>query len=131
MGILSAIYGAILAYRRLGWQADAVSDIIKISILLGLVTTILAFIFWSTATLKHTNSFTGSLAGLLTAVFAIPAPAIGWALKMTLTSGDEFSLAVIIQKALGMNSANFSLGEAMAIPLSIGVGYIMGKRSQA
>lgn len=125
---LAAIYGAILAYRLLHYQADAVSDILKMSILIFFVTALAAFFWWSLLWRfkdRLGTVLTGALAGFLTALTVIPIPTFLGAFKRDLSAHQDIFSA--LQAGLEYSLATFSLAEILALPLSALVGIYVAR----
>ncbi|MEP1230311.1 MAG: hypothetical protein ABJG88_06515 [Litorimonas sp.] len=117
---LSAIYGAILTYRLLGFQADAVSDILKFSALVFVITLIAAYMWWTVLSLKLRSVALGAIAGGMSAVTVIPLPTFIGGFKSSYdASADIITTASL---AAQYSLSTLSLAEFIAIPLSIVVG---------
>ena len=116
----ATIYGAVWAYRLIGWQADSVTDILKLSGLVFICTLILSFVCWTLIRRKIKGKISGALAGALTAICIIPMPTFFGGLKNHYAETQDLALAV--QAALQYSISTFSLAEFLAIPLSMAVG---------
>ena len=116
----ATIYGAVWAYRLIGWQADSVTDILKLSGLVFICTLILSFVWWTVIRRKFRGPLSGALAGLLATICIIPLPSFFGALKGHYA--ETHNLALSIQTALNYSISTFSLFEFLAIPLSMAVG---------
>jgi len=132
MSVCSALYGGLLAYRMLHWQADSLSDILKISLVICLATACLSYLFWSLIAYKKESGLRGIIAGSLTAVFTLPVPSFASTLKREISllletqSGLSLSdITSIISLSTQAFTSQFSLAEALAIPLSAMVGFFV------
>ena len=123
----AAIYGAIWAYRLLGYQADAFSDITKMTGLIFIVTLIMSYFWWTVIVMisKRVSAKGGALAGFLTAICVIPLPTFFGAFKSQIIADPDIFSAV--WAGLRYSAATFSLVEALALPLSAMVGYFVAK----
>ena len=123
----AAIYGAIWAYRLLGYQADAMSDIGKMTGLIFIVTLIMSYFWWTVIVMisKRVSAKGGALAGFLTAICVIPLPTFFGAFKSQIIAGPDILSAV--WAGLRYSAATFSFAEALALPLSAVVGYFVAK----
>jgi len=132
MSVSSALYGGLLAYRMLHWQADSVSDIFKISLTVCLATACLSYLFWSLIAYKKESGLRGIIAGGLAAIFVLPVPAFASTLKreigLLLEAKTGISLADITSM-ISLSTQAFisqcSLAEILAIPLSAIVGLLV------
>lgn len=132
MAAFATIYGAILAYRSLGWQADGISDIFKATIVISLATAILSFCFWSLTTRRGESKMRGIFAGLLTAAFVIPTPAFLWSAKTEILGAIKAghflpNILSIITSTLEVLGNSFSAAEFLALPMSGIVGFLIAK----
>lgn len=118
---LAALYGAILAYRQVGWQADGLSDTLKMSLLVFGLASIVT-VFWGRLLLKnYSTKLRGTMAGGLSAMTLIPLPSFIGAFKdkfitQTLPFIESFT------EAASYAFSTLSLAEILSIPLSIAVG---------
>lgn len=120
LSALAAVYGAVWAYRLIGFQTDSATDILKMSALIFIGTLIFASIWWRLVRRKWTGLISGALAGFLTAICIIPLPTFLGTLKARLLDGQDILSSLI--SAAGYSLYTFSLAEFLAIPLSMGVG---------
>lgn len=132
MAAFAGLYGAILAYRALGWQADGLSDILKSTLVITIATAVLAFIFWSLSSWKTESKMRGMMAGLLTAAFVIPTPAFLWSVKTEVLRNLEAghlwpNIISIITSTFDVLGYSFSAAEFLALPMSAIVGFFIAK----
>lgn len=137
MVVFSALYGGLIAYRSFGFQADVLSDIIKVSVVVGLATGVFAFLFWSFMMRQKETYFRAALAGILTAICVLPVPSFIWALKTQIRTAfnSEASMALSeLGSTLTLTADNFlwsfSLAEAVTLPMSAAVGLFVIWKSQ-
>jgi len=117
---LAAIYGAILTYRLIGFQADAISDILKFTALVFILSLISTYIWWTLLSRKLSGIKLGVLAGGLTAITLIPLPTFIGGFKSSHNAYSDIFGAVI---AAGQYSlSTLSMAEFITIPLSMAVG---------
>ena len=116
----ASVYGAIWAYRLLGWQADSVTDIFKMSGLIFLTTLCTAYIWWRLIRSQWRGLWSGVFAGGLTALTVIPMPTFFGGLKTRLLEGHDIIAA--LELAAEYSVSTFSLAEFIAIPMSMAVG---------
>lgn len=136
MVVFSTLYGGLIAYRSFGFQADVLSDIVKVSVVVGLATGIFAFVFWSLMIRKHETYIRAAIAGILTAIFVLPAPSFVWALKTQIRTAlnSEAGMALSeMSSTFTLTAENFlwsfSLAEAITLPMSAVVGLFVIWRS--
>ena len=125
MSVSALIYGAILAYRLIGFQADGVSDVIKFSILILPVTALVTCVWWTLIMRKFSGPIAGGFAGFLSAICIIPIPTLAGAFKSKFTENHDFVAA--LSGAIEYSLSTFSTAEALAIPLSVIVGIWAGQ----
>jgi len=126
LSVLAAIYGSILAYRLLNFQADVISDVMKITVMIFIVTFILSYFWWTVIVMKLKGFvFSGALAGFLTALCIIPLPTFVGGLKGEILANHD--LIPSISASLKYSLSTFSLAEALALPLSAGLGFFIAK----
>ena len=130
LSILATLYGSILAYRLLHYQADVFSDIAKMTGLIFITSAVLAYFWWTVIVLKFNTGISegpkgGALAGFLTALSIIPLPTFVGAFKGAFI--DTSDLIAALGTGLGYSISTFSLAEALALPLSAGVGFYVAK----
>ena len=129
LSILAAIYGSILAYRLLHYQADVMSDIVKMTGLIFIITLMLSYFWWTVIVLKFKGVFEGAkggaLAGFLTALCIIPIPTFFGAFKGDFVANHDLMSA--IGAGITYSISTFSLAEALALPLSAMVGFFVAK----
>ena len=122
---LAIIYGTILAYRLLYYQADAMSDILKMSALICVVSLIFSYVWWSVVTPRIKGAKGGAVAAVLTAISIIPVPTFAGAFK------GEFlvthNLIPSVQAGLTYSLSTFSAAEALALPLCAIAGYVLAR----
>lgn len=117
---LAAIYGAVLTYRLIGFQADAISDIVKFSCLIFFVTLIISCFWWTLIMRKFSGVIAGAVAAYLSVICIIPIPTLMGAFKANFAVDPDVILAVKLAAKYSLST--FSLAEFLAIPLSICVG---------
>ncbi len=122
---LGTLYGAILAFRLLGHQADALSDVLKLSAIIFLALLPLSAFWWSLVTAKIKSPEGGMLAGLLTGICIIPIPTFIGGFKSHYVEHHAFILAGI--EALKYSLSTLSLAEFIALPLCAAAGYVLAK----
>jgi len=126
LSVLAAIYGSILAYRLLNLEADVISDVMKITVMIFIVTFILSYFWWTVIVMKLKGFvFSGALAGFLTALCIIPLPTFVGGLKGEILANHD--LIPSISASLKYSLSTFSLAEALALPLSAGLGFFIAK----
>lgn len=132
MVIFSALYGGLIAYRTFGFQADYMTDIVKVSLAVGLATGLFAFFFWTLILRKKETYLRAALAGILTAICVLPVPAFIWAVKSqihTVLNAETEAMLSEIGSIFSLAGENFlwsfSLAEAITLPLSAMVGMIV------
>ena len=130
LSIFAAIYGAIWAYRLLGYQADAFSDITKMTGLIFIVTLIMSFFWWTAIVMKSKRARLkgakgGAVAGFLTALCVIPLPTFFGAFKSQIVANSDILSA--LWAGLRYSVVTFSFVEALALPLSAVVGYLSAR----
>ena len=122
---LATIYGTILAYRLLYYQSDAISDILKMSGLIFVVSLILSYVWWSVVTTRLSGAKGGAVAAVLTAISIIPVPTFAGAFK------GEFlvthNLISSVRAGLTYSLSTFSAAEALALPLCAIAGYVLAR----
>lgn len=122
---LGTLYGAILAFRLLGHQADAFSDVLKLSAIIFLALLPLSAFWWRLITAKIKGPEGGMLAGLLTGICIIPVPTFIGGFKSHYVEHNEFITAGI--EALKYSLSTLSLAEFIALPLCAAAGYVLAK----
>lgn len=122
---LGTIYGAILAFRLLGHQTDAVSDVVKLSLLIFLALLPLSAFWWTIITPKIKGPIGGALAALLTGICVIPVPTFIGGFKSHYVEHGEVFTGII--EALKFSVSTLSLAEFIALPLCAIVGYWLSK----
>ncbi|MEP6342745.1 MAG: hypothetical protein ABJ275_05465 [Maricaulaceae bacterium] len=120
LSMTASVYGAIWAYRLIGYQTDSVTDILKFCALIFLSCLFFSYIWWRLIRTKLTGLKSGALAGGLTAISIIPLPTFLGAFKSHYTDNHDFLLS--IKSAASYSFSTFSLAEFVAIPMSIAVG---------
>ena len=120
LSIAASLYGAVLAYRLIGFQADAASDVIKFTSLIFVATAIISFFWWTIILNKFSGLKAGALAGLLSVITIIPIPTFLGGFKKALSLNPDIILAA--QGAIEYSISTISLAEYLAIPPSIIVG---------
>ena len=125
LSLLAAAYGALLSFRLLGWQADILSDVIKMSALVFSLTLLVSFCLWTVIRPRLSGTMGGALAGGLTALILIPLPTLLGGFKSSfITQGHGFAAA--LKEASAYSLSTFSAAEFVAIPLSMAVGIWAG-----
>ena len=120
LSIAASVYGAIWAYRLIGYQADSVGDIFKFCALIFISCFFFSYVWWRLIRTKLSGKISGALAGSLTAICVIPLPTFLGGLKNTFATTQDFAFSA--QEAFKFSISTFSLAEFIAIPLSIAVG---------
>ena len=118
-------YGAILAFRLLGHQADALSDVIKLSLIIFFALIPLSAFWWTVMSSKIKGPESGLLAGLLTGMCIIPVPTFIGGFKSHYVEHHAFLTAAI--EALKYSLSTLSLAEFIALPLCAAAGYVLAK----
>ena len=116
----ASIYGAMWAYRLIGYQSDSITDILKFCVLIFLSALFFSFVWWRIVRSKIGGMKSGALAGALTATSIIPLPTFLGALKSHYVENHDLLLS--IKSALTYSISTFSLAEFIAIPMSMAVG---------
>ena len=119
------LYGSILAFRLLGHQADALSDVLKLSAIIFLVLLPLSAFWWSLVTAKLKGPVGGMIAALLTGICIIPVPTFIGGFKSHYVEPHAFLTAAI--EALKYSLSTLSLAEFIALPLCAAAGYVLAK----
>ena len=122
---LGTAYGALLAFRLLGYQADAASDVLKLTAVIFLALLPLSAFWWTVVTAKIKGPESGLIAGLLTAICIIPVPTFIGGFKSHYVENNQFLLASI--EALRYSLSTLSLAEFIALPLCAATGYVLAK----
>jgi len=122
---LGTFYGAILAFRLLGHQADVFSDVLKLTAVIFLALIPLSAFWWSVVTAKIKGPEGGMLAGLLTGICIIPVPTFVGGFKSHYVEHHAFLTASI--EALKYSLSTLSLAEFIALPLCAAAGYVLSK----
>ena len=120
LSIAASIYGAIWAYRLIGYQADSVTDILKFCVLIFFSALFFSYLWWRLIRTKISGVKSGGLAGALTAICVIPLPTFFGALKSHYVENHDVWFSV--KSAFAYSIDTFSLAEFIAIPMSIAVG---------
>jgi len=99
MTLFATTFSVAITGPVLGAQADLLTDIVKIALLIAVSTACISFVMWSLTHLNIDSIPRGALAGFLTAVTIIPLPAFLSNLKNHImhahqTSGDSLFGAV-------------------------------------
>jgi hypothetical protein len=140
ISILAGFAANITAWPILSQQADWLSDVIKLFVLIVLATAFLSACLW-TAGARITKSprerrLAGALAGALTAIIIVPLPFFGWAMKqgligllaesqLSLTTGFNLFTSSIWHGLLAF--VQFTKASLGAIGLSAGLGYAISR----
>lgn len=74
MTFLATLFGAAFGMYELRGEADILTDVIKISALLAMASTIVSYTVWTLTHLRKNNVFRGGLAGLLTGLTIVQVP---------------------------------------------------------
>ncbi|MDB2437331.1 hypothetical protein N9W89_01330 [Hellea sp.] len=122
---LGTLYGGILAFRLLGHQADALSDVIKLSAIIFLTLIPMSAFWWSVITAKIKGPEGGMIAALLTGICIIPVPTFIGGFKSHYVEHHAFFTASI--EALKYSLSTLSLAEFIALPLCAAAGYVLVK----
>ncbi|MDA8708090.1 hypothetical protein N9M10_01825 [Hellea sp.] len=122
---LGTLYGGVLAFRLLGHQADALSDVIKLSAIIFLTLIPLSAFWWSVITAKIKGHVGGMLAALLTGICIIPVPTFIGGFKSHYVEHHAFFTASM--EALKYSLSTLSLAEFIALPLCAVTGYLLAK----
>lgn len=123
--VAGTLYGAILAFRHLGHQADAFSDVLKLCAVIFVALIPLSAFWWTVMSAKIKGPESGLLAGLLTAICIIPVPTFIGGLKSHYVEHHAFFTAAI--QALKYSVSTLSLAEFIALPLCAAAGYVLAK----
>jgi len=123
--VLGTLYGGLLAFRLLGHQADAASDVIKLSAVIFLALIPLSAFWWTVCTAKIKGSESGLLAGLLTGICILPVPTFIGGFKSHYIEHHAFFTAGI--EAMKYSLSTLSLAEFIALPLCAAAGYVLAK----
>lgn len=130
MSFSAPILGGLQSYRKLRWQDDFLSDILKVELVIVIGTAICAFLFWTVLNLKKENLCRGIAAGFMTALVIMPLPvfAAGFKKKIILNYNDQATGLVSdifysITYAFGNALPIYASKAIIAIPLSMAVGY--------
>jgi len=119
------LYGSILAYRLLGYQADATSDVLKLSAIIFLALLPLSAFWWSVVTPKIKGPTGGMIAALMTGICIIPVPTFIGGFKSHYVEHHAFIAAGV--EALKYSLSTLSLAEFIALPLCATAGYVLAK----
>lgn len=122
---LGTVYGAILAFRLLGYQTDAASDVLKLTSVIVLALLPLSAFWWTVMTAKIKGPEGGLLAGLLTGICIIPVPTFIGGFKSHYVEHNQFIMAGF--EALKYSLSTLSLAEFIALPLCAATGYVLAK----
>jgi len=122
---LGTLYGALLAFRLLGHQADALSDVIKLSLIIFLSLLPLSAFWWTVMAAKVKGPESGLLAGLLTGICILPVPTFIGGFKSHYVEHHAFMTAGF--EALKYSLSTLSLAEFIALPLCAATGYVLAK----
>ncbi|WP_026942892.1 hypothetical protein [Hellea balneolensis] len=122
---LGTIYGGVLAFRLLGHQADALSDVVKLSLLIFLALLPLSTFWWTIITPKIKGPIGGALAALITGICVIPVPTFIGGFKSHYVEHRAVFTGAI--EALKFSVSTLSLAEFIALPLCAIAGYWLAK----
>jgi len=122
---LGTLYGGVLGFRLLGHQADALSDVIKLSAIVFLALLPMSAFWWSVVTAKIKGPEGGMIAALLTGICVIPVPTFIGGFKNYYVEHHAFFTAAI--EALKYSLSTLSLAEFIALPLCAAAGYVLVK----
>ena len=120
LSMAASVYGAVWAYRLIGYQTDSVTDILKFCALIFLSCLFFSYVWWRLIRTKLTGLKSGALAGGLTAISIIPLPTFLGALKSHYVANHDVWISV--KSAAAYSLSTFSLAEFVAIPMSVAVG---------
>lgn len=81
MTALATIFSAAITIALQGGEADLLTDILKIAVLIAVGTAASSYIFWTLTHLKQDSLARGAAAGFFTAVTIIPLPSFVAVLK--------------------------------------------------
>jgi len=81
MTVFATPFVMAVSRAKLGQQADLLTDILKIGLLIAVSTAIVSFCVWSVMHRNESSKLRGSLAGLFSSILIIPIPAAVWTLK--------------------------------------------------
>lgn len=137
MSGLATIFGSYLSVSRIFGQADVLTDVLKIGLIIAVGTAGLSFIFWTLSHLKQGGPGRGALAGLMTALCVVPLPVFAWHYKTDLisayTTHPSDVIAALFQAilpALGTGLLTFQVmtkAALIAVILSAALGYAVSR----
>ena len=122
---LGTLYGGVLAFRLLGYQADAASDVLKLTAVIFLALLPLSTFWWTVMAAKIKGPERGLFAGLLTGICILPIPTFIGGFKNHYVEHNQFIMAVL--EALKYSLSTLSLAEFIALPLCAAAGYVLAK----
>jgi len=122
---LGTLYGGVLAFRLLGHQADALSDVIKLSAIIFIALLPISAFWWSVITANIKGPEGGMIAALLTGICIIPVPTFIGGFKSHYVEHHALFTASI--EALKYSLSTLSLAEFIALPLCAAAGYVLVK----
>lgn len=122
---LGTIYGAILVFRLLGHQADVLSDVLKLSLVIFLALLPLSAFWWTVMTAKIKGPIGGMLAALLTGICIIPVPTFVGGFKSHFSEHHQVITAAM--EAARYSLSTLSLAEFIALPLCAIAGYFLAR----
>jgi hypothetical protein len=122
---LGTVYGGILAFRLLGHQSDALSDVVKLSLIIFFALLPISAFWWSVITPKIKGPKGGMIAALLTGICIIPVPTFIGGFKSHYVEHQAFVRGVV--EAMKYSISTFSLAEFMALPLCAIAGYFLAR----
>lgn len=122
---LGTVYGGILAFRLLGHQSDALSDVAKLSLIIFFALLPISTFWWSVITPKIKGPRGGMIAALLTSICIIPVPTFIGGFKSHYVEHHAFLRGAF--EAIKYSISTFSLAEFMALPLCAIAGYFLAQ----
>lgn len=122
---LGTIYGGILVFRLLGHQADVLSDVLKLSLVIFLALLPLSAFWWTVMTAKIKGPIGGVLAALLTGICIIPVPTFVGGFKSHYV--EHRALISGAAEAAKYSLSTLSLAEFIALPLCAIAGYFLAR----
>jgi hypothetical protein len=137
MSGLATLFGSYLAARRIFGQADVLTDVLKIAVIIAVGTALLSYVFWTLTHLKKNTPVRGAVAGLLTSLCVIPLPVFAWKLKTELLAAyaqDPSHLVSAFFETLPSAIATGLLtfqtmtkASILAVVLSSALGYVVSR----
>lgn len=86
MSVLSTLFGTLIAARQIGWQPDAVTDLIKIGSVIFVGAAVISCVVWSLIQRDKMTILRGAASGFLTALLIVPLPVFASSFKNELSA---------------------------------------------